>query len=82
MKRIITFIQKVVIFKIIGINSPTLELAGVNTKKQPLKWYWKQSKTLNVNGWQPFYKAYESTYFSTEDWESWVVDLNKQVDMY
>lgn len=82
MKRIMTFIQKVIIFKFIGINSPSLVSAGVNAKNKPLKWYWEQSKTLHVNGWQPIHKAYKSTYFSTENSESWAVDLNKQVDMY
>ena len=82
MKRIITFVQKVVKFKIIGINSPTLKSAGVDAKNKPLKWYWNQSKTLNTNGWQSVHKAYGATYFSTEDLELWAVDLKKQVDMY
>ena len=51
MKRIITFIQKVVIFKFIGINSPSLVSTGVNAKNESLKWYWEQSNTLDVNSW-------------------------------
>ena len=51
MKRIKTFIQKVIIFKFIGINSPSMVATGVKAKNRPLKWYWEQSKSLDVNGW-------------------------------
>lgn len=50
MKRVITFIQKVILFKIIGIKSPSLEWAGVDYRNKPLNWYWKQSKNA-VNAW-------------------------------
>lgn len=44
MKRIITFIQKVIWFKIMGIKSPSLEWLGIDSRNMPLNWYWKQSK--------------------------------------
>ena len=50
MKRVITFIQKVIWFKIIGIKSPSLEWAGIDSRKKSFRWYWKQSRGA-FNAW-------------------------------
>lgn len=51
MKRIITFIKKVLAYKVIGIYSPSNAWLGIDLRKKSLKWYWEQSCN-EFNAWR------------------------------
>lgn len=50
MKRIFTFIVKIIAHKWLGASTPMLYLAMIEPKEKSYSWYWKQSRN-GVDGW-------------------------------
>lgn len=50
MKRLFTFIVKVIVHKLLGLSTPILYLAMIEPKEKSYSWYWKHSRN-GVSGW-------------------------------
>lgn len=53
MKRLWSFIYKVIVFKLLKAYSPSLSMVGIDPSKQSLKWYLMQSKNA-TNAWRHY----------------------------